>query len=217
MLQTHLTWMKPVRYFILSIPVFLVQGSPGGGGGALPYWRWRGRAAGQGMFSRSSILAQGSCGPLAAINISTGYLNRPNWLLSGQLHLSQGHFSGLPSPNFLWQGRDLGTSDGAILRQGMYMIFFKQSILWQGVYFVHRAHCDRVRFSTPSGTPPPPVHMKVECPPPPPPPPPGRVALSVLQILLFQGALFTFRYKVYIKQNNNESCDKKAIKYIKQI
>ena len=27
----------------------------------------------------------------------------------------------------------------------------------------------QVRFSTPSGTPPPPVHMKVECPPPPPP------------------------------------------------
>ena len=25
----------------------------------------------------------------------------------------------------------------------------------------------QVRFSTPSGTPPPPVHMKVECPPPP--------------------------------------------------
>ena len=39
---------------------------PPGGGGALPYWRWRGRAAGQGMILRSSILAQGilrpSCG-----------------------------------------------------------------------------------------------------------------------------------------------------------
>ena len=38
----------------------------GGGGRALPYWRWRGRAAGQGMILRSSILAQGilwpSCG-----------------------------------------------------------------------------------------------------------------------------------------------------------
>ena len=43
----------------------------GGGGGALPYWRWRGRAAGQGMILRSSILAQ------------TDYLNRPNWLLAG--------------------------------------------------------------------------------------------------------------------------------------
>ena len=38
----------------------------GARGGALPYWRWRGRAAGQGMILRSSILAQGilwpSCG-----------------------------------------------------------------------------------------------------------------------------------------------------------
>ena len=34
------------------------------GGGALPYWRWRGRAAGQGMI-------------FAVITISTGYLNQP--------------------------------------------------------------------------------------------------------------------------------------------
>ena len=43
---------------------------PGGGGGALPYWRWRGRAAGQGMI-------------FTVIHIDTGYLNRPNWLLAG--------------------------------------------------------------------------------------------------------------------------------------
>ena len=38
--------------------------------GALPYWRWRGRAAGQGMI-------------FTVIHIDTGYLNRPNWLLAG--------------------------------------------------------------------------------------------------------------------------------------
>ena len=45
-------------------------GAPGGGGGALPYWRWRGRAAEQGMI-------------FTVIHIGTGYLNRPNWLLAG--------------------------------------------------------------------------------------------------------------------------------------
>ena len=44
--------------------------SGGGGGGTLPYWRWRGRAAGQGMI-------------FTVIHIDTGYLNRPNWLLAG--------------------------------------------------------------------------------------------------------------------------------------
>ena len=38
--------------------------------GALPYWQWRGRAAGQGMI-------------FTVIHIDKGYLNRPNWLLAG--------------------------------------------------------------------------------------------------------------------------------------
>ena len=41
-----------------------------GGGGYFHYWRWWGRAAGQGMI-------------FTVINIDTGYLNRPNWLLAG--------------------------------------------------------------------------------------------------------------------------------------
>ena len=50
--------------------IILVGTSDPGGGGALPYWRWRGRAAGQGMI-------------FTVIHIGTGYLNRPNWLLAG--------------------------------------------------------------------------------------------------------------------------------------
>ena len=74
-----------------------------GGGGALPYWRWRGRAAGQGMI-------------FTVIHIGTGYLNRPNWLLAGYsvYHRVASRASHLvPSPQCLWQAHDLGTSDGA--------------------------------------------------------------------------------------------------------
>ena len=70
-------------------------------------------------------------------------------------------------------GRDLGTSDGAILRQGyMYMIFFLARYIVTGCIF-----CAPSAFATGSGfrppaTPPPPrPHGKSSAPPPPPPPP----------------------------------------------
>ena len=78
-------------------------GVPPGGGGALPHWRWRGRAAEQGMI-------------FTVIHIDTGYLNRPNWLLAGYsvYHRVASRASHrVPSPQCLWQARDLGTSDGA--------------------------------------------------------------------------------------------------------
>ena len=64
------------------------------GRGALPYWRWRGRAAGQGMI-------------FTVIHIGTGYLNRPNWLLAGYsiYHRVASRLpSRVPSPQCLWQG-----------------------------------------------------------------------------------------------------------------
>ena len=67
------------------------------------YWRWRGRAAGQGMI-------------FTVIHIGTGYLNRPNWLLVGYsvYHRVASRLpSRVPSPQCLWQARNLGTSDGA--------------------------------------------------------------------------------------------------------
>ena len=60
------------------------------------------------------------------INIGTGYLNRPNWLLAGYsvYHrvASQG-FPGQPGsqPTMLWQARDLGTRDGACGTPTMFM------------------------------------------------------------------------------------------------
>ena len=88
----------------VSILFFKKHILPGGGGGrALPYWRWRGRAAGQGMI-------------FMVIHIDTRYLNRPNWLLAGYsvYHKVASRVSHrVPSPQCLWQARDLGTSDGA--------------------------------------------------------------------------------------------------------
>ena len=99
------------------------------GGGALPYWRWRGRAAGQGMI-------------FTVIHIDTGYLNRHNWLLAGYpaYHRVASRASRrFPAhnvydrpaistsvtvragPQCLWQARDLGTSDGARGTQQMFM------------------------------------------------------------------------------------------------
>ena len=46
------------------------------------------------------------------IHIGTAYLNRPNWLLAGY-SVYHSVASRLPSPQCLWQARNLGTSDGA--------------------------------------------------------------------------------------------------------
>ena len=49
-------------------------------------------------------------------SIGTGYLNRPNWLLAGYsvYHRVASRLpSRVPSPQCLWQARNLGTSDGA--------------------------------------------------------------------------------------------------------
>ena len=109
-----------------------------------------------------------SCGPLAVINIGTGYLNRPNWLLAGYSVYHRVASQGFPAHNVydrpaIWAP---ARSDSTILRQGMHMKIFS------------KVYCDRVyflcteRIATGSGFRPPaapPVHMKVECPPPPPP------------------------------------------------
>ena len=74
------------------------------GGGALPYWRWRGRAAGQGMI-------------FTVIHIGTGYLNRHNWLLTGYSvyhRVASGLPSQIPSPQCLWKASNLGTSDATV-------------------------------------------------------------------------------------------------------
>ena len=97
-------WMSNVKR-LHAIMSKQTQTPGGGGGGALPYWRWRGRvrAAGQGMI-------------FTVIHIGTGYLNRPNWLLAGYsvYHRVASRLpSRFPSPQCLWQARNLGTSDGA--------------------------------------------------------------------------------------------------------
>ena len=71
--------------------------APGGGGGHFHYWRWWGRAAGQGMIFRSSPLTQdtwiGLIGYWRATPFITGLL---------------------PSPQCLWQAHDLGSSDATV-------------------------------------------------------------------------------------------------------
>ena len=64
--------------FIFDYAEKIHSGHPGGGG-ALPYWRWRGHAAGQGMI-------------FTVIHIGTGYLNRPNWLLGQGVFLCAERF-----------------------------------------------------------------------------------------------------------------------------
>ena len=67
---SFISWSGPI-YIIyifkdLAFCSHMSRGGEGGGGGALPYWRWTGTCRWMGMILRSSILAQGilwpSCG-----------------------------------------------------------------------------------------------------------------------------------------------------------
>ena len=84
----------------------------GGGGEALPCWRWRGRAAGQGMILRSSPLTQdiliGLIGYWRATPFITGLLPSPHDrpAISAPATVCAG-------PQCLWQAHDLGTSGGS--------------------------------------------------------------------------------------------------------
>ena len=112
----------------------------------------------------SSILAQGIFCPLALINIGTGYLNRPNWLLAGYSVIT-GLLPRGSQPTMFMTGPRSGTSDGAILRQGMHMQIFSQ-VYVTGCIFCAPSALRQGQVFDPQR--PPPVHMKVECPPPPP-------------------------------------------------
>ena len=126
------------------------------------------------MILRSSILAQGiSCGPLAVINIGTGYLNQPNWLLAGYSVYHRVASQGFPARNVydrpaIWAPATVQYCDRACI----YDFFLVRYIVTGCIFFVHRAVCDRVRFSTPSGTPPPRPHESRV----PPPPLPGSAS-----------------------------------------
>ena len=118
---------------------------------------------------RSSVLVQGILWPscaVAVINIGTGDLNRPNWLLAGYSVYHRVASQGFPTHNVydrpaIWAPATVQYCDRVCIMK-----------------FFSKVYCDRVyflcteRIATESGfrppaAPPPPVHMKVECPPPP--------------------------------------------------
>ena len=82
------------------------------GRGGLAIWQHHGTLAGGGG-GTSIIDGGGTCRwtgyDFPVITIDTGYLNRPNWLPAGY----SVYHRVAPSPQCLWQDRDLGTSDGA--------------------------------------------------------------------------------------------------------
>ena len=140
----RLRWHSHRSHLKMSIGTPLPNSRASTRGGALPYWRWRGHAAGQGMILRSSPLTQGIYIGLIGYWRTTPFIT---WLL--------------PSPQCLWQARDFGTSDGAcgtpidfyecmmihsriespsVPVQDMHMkVFSIKGILWQGVFLVLRA------------------------------------------------------------------------------
>ena len=138
------------------------------GGGALPYWRWRGRAAGQGMILRSwQYWHRVSCGPLAVINIGTGYLNRSNWQLAGYSVYHRVASQGFPSHNVydrpaIWAPATVQYCD----RVYAYEQFLVRYIVTGCIF------CAPSGFATGSGfrppaAPPPPSTWKSSAPPPP--------------------------------------------------
>ena len=108
-----------------------------------------------------------SCGPFAVINIGTGYLNRPNWLLAVYSVYHRVASQGFPAHNVydrpaIWAPATVQYCDRVCIWIFLVRyiltgcIFCAPSGLRQGQVFDPQRH--------------PPVHMKVECPPPPPPP-----------------------------------------------
>ena len=108
-----------------------------------------------------------SCGPLAVINIGTGYLNRPNWLLAGYSVYQRVACQGFPAHHVydrpaIWAPATVQYCDRVCI-----WFFFLVKHIVTGCIFL----CTE-RIATGSGFRPPaapPVHMKVECSPPPPP------------------------------------------------
>ena len=142
-----------------------MQVYPGGGGGALPYGRWRGRAAGQGIILRSSILAQGILRPSCGHQYWHRVSNSASWI--GYWRATPFITGLLPrgsQPTMFMTGPRSGHQRRCNIATGVCIWFFLVRYIVTGCILVHRAVCDRVRFSTPSGTPPPP--STVECPPP---------------------------------------------------
>ena len=127
------------------------------------------------MILRSSILAQGilwpSCGHQYWHRVSKsgliGYW-RATPFITGLLPRAF-------QPTMFMTGPRLGTSDGAILRQGMHMNIFS-NVYCDRVYFLCTERIATGSGFRPPAAPPPPIHMKVEWPPPP--PPRGRPILA---------------------------------------
>ena len=96
----------------------------------------------------------------AVISLSTAYLNRPNWLQAGTPFIT-GLLFRASQPTIFYDGPRSGHQRRCNIATGYAYEHFLGKVDCDRVYFfVHRAHCDRFRFSTPSGAP---VHMKVEC------------------------------------------------------
>ena len=109
-----------------------------------------------------------SCGPLAVINIGTWYLNRPNWLLADYSVYHRVASQGFPAHNIydrpaIWAPATVQYCDRVCI--WTFLVRHVRYIVTGCIFF-----CTE-RFATGSGfrppaAPPPPVHMKVECPPP---------------------------------------------------
>ena len=129
------------------------------GGGYFHYRRWWGRAAGQGMI-------------FTVINIGTGYLNRPNWLLVGySVYHRVASRASQPTMFMtgpwtrrqwrcvrdahalcLWQARDLGNSSGACVRDAragrnrfrVFISFYCKTTIGQGIIIRGVQYCNRL-------------------------------------------------------------------------
>ena len=139
---------------------------PRGGGGALPYWRWRGRAAGQGMI-------------FTVIHIDTWYLNRPNWLLAGYSvyhRVASRASAGFPAHN-VYDRPAISAPATARAGRNIFLWMYddtqqnRESVRTSTGYayesFSKVYYYDRVRFSTPPAAPPP-RSNESRVPPPPP-------------------------------------------------
>ena len=153
-------------------------------------WRGRGGSGARGGGGTSILTVTGTCRwtgcDFAVINIGTGYLNRPNWLLAGY-SVYHRVASRASQPTMFMTGprsrhQRPRVRDATEFYECM-MIHSRiesPSIPVQGMHMkvFSKVYCDRVyflcaeRFETGSGFEPPAargIQMRVDCPPPPPP------------------------------------------------